>query len=82
MPIMSEPAKRDRGRPAKRERAGVPLHVFIDPLIDDVLKQYLLQTDPQITKTAYIESLIRADLRQRGLWPPPAEAPPASDQPS
>ena len=75
MTSMTEPRKKGRGRPPKRERAGTPLHIYIDPALDGAMKLFLSEEDPQITKTAYIESLIRADLKRRGKWPPPSTPP-------
>lgn len=50
-------------------RSGRPLYIYLPVEVDDALRAVLAQTDPVITKTAYVESLIRADLRRRGLLP-------------
>lgn len=61
--------------PKKPSRAGTkPLHVYLDEGLVDALQSHLDGEEPRISKTAYIDALIRADLRKRGKWPArPAE---------
>lgn len=54
----------------KRVRSGVAINVYIDPQVAEAIDGYLSGLDPQITKTALVESLFRNLLREKGLWPP------------
>lgn len=59
-----------------RKRAGKPHQIYLDETLTEAMGAYLDEAEPRITKTAYIESLIRNDLRARGKWPPPAKKKP------
>lgn len=58
-----------------QNRAGVPLHVRINPAIDQALATYLESSDPEIKKTAAVESALKEFLAEKGFWPPPAGDP-------
>jgi hypothetical protein len=52
-----------------RVRTGVPLHVYVPPELRAAMEAHIDSAEPAITKTAYIEALIKADLRKQGRWP-------------
>jgi len=59
----------------KRVRTGTAINVYVDDALGAAMNGYLDGTEPYISKTAYIEALIKADLRSRGLWPPQQSGP-------
>jgi hypothetical protein len=61
--------KKKRGRPATG-RTGVPLHAYIDATLSRALEAYLAGTEPKVSRTAAVESALRAWLKERGFWPP------------
>ncbi len=56
--------------PRRPNRSGESLHVYIDPAIADALRGYLAATEPEVSKTAAVESALREFLRSKGQWPP------------
>jgi hypothetical protein len=57
----------------KAVRAGIPVNVWVDTEINTSLTAYLASEEPQVSKTAAVESALRAFLQGKGFWPPPAE---------
>lgn len=67
--------RRSAGQPdLASDRAGVPLHVWIDSEIAAALQGYLDETEPSVFKTAAVESALKDFLRSRGHWPPKRRA--------
>lgn len=61
----------DDEKPKPSSREGLrPLHVYLDELLLDAMSERISEMEPRPSKTSYIESLIRADLRKAGKWPP------------
>lgn len=56
--------KKDKGEPK------VPLFVQLEPEIARALAEYLEATDPEVSKTAAVESALKDFLRGKGYWPP------------
>lgn len=54
----------------KPKRAGVPLHVWIDEGLAAALQAYLDETEPNVFKTAAVETALKDFLRLKGHWPP------------
>lgn len=66
---MSIMARKKKPTGPKRVRAGTAINVYVDDALGDALDAYLESTEPRVSKTAYIEALIKADLRRLGRWP-------------
>lgn len=67
-----------RGRPRKypalngieRDRSGVSIHVYIDPVVGDALNRYVQSQKFVPAKTAVLELALREHLERAGFWPP------------
>lgn len=62
--------KTDEPEEKKPQRSGLPLHVWIDPEINQALLDYLEDTEPRVFKTSAVESALKDFLRNKGYWPP------------
>lgn len=47
------------------------IHLWLDKYLMEVLDTYVEESDPQVSKTAVVESALREFFRTRGKWPPP-----------
>jgi hypothetical protein len=72
-----EAIKGIKGVEAPGGGGGKPLQVCLDHALTTAMQEYLESLEPHISKTAYIEALIRADMRARGKLPPRTDQPPA-----
>jgi hypothetical protein len=61
-------------RPKKRR--GVPLHVYVDPDIRDVLDAVVDESEPHTSQKAVVELALRRYFASIGRWPPPSPPPP------
>ncbi len=57
---------------AKRPERTEPLHCWLDVELLAQLRVYTKQADPRLSKTATVESALKAYLAERGFWPPRA----------
>lgn len=76
MSLMAKKRPKLPDEPKRPNRTGVSLHVYIDPAIDGALAAYLQGSEPQVSKTAAVETAIREFLGRKGHWPP-ADCPPS-----
>jgi hypothetical protein len=67
--VAGRPADEEPGR---RKRAGVPLHVWLDPALAEAFAAYLDSLDPRPTITSAVTAALKRFLREKGAWPPPA----------
>jgi hypothetical protein len=84
MLLMAKPPKKDAstpkkavGRPRKyestdaaQERSGTSVHVYIDPLVNAALTEYIASQVFRPSKTAVLELALREHLERAGFWPP------------
>jgi hypothetical protein len=61
-------------RPKKRR--GVPLHVYIDPELREVLDAVVEESEPHTGQKAVVELALRRYFTSLGRWPRPAPPPP------
>ena len=73
----AEKTKRAVGRPRKyeaadanQERSGTSVHVYIDPVVNDALAEYIASQIFRPSKTAVMELALREHLQRAGFWPP------------
>lgn len=64
-----QPPADDAGKTPRRVRTGTAINVYIDDDLAAAMEAHIDSAEPAITKTAYIEALIKADLRKQGRWP-------------
>lgn len=63
-PLSEEPK---RNAPS---RTGIPLNVYVDPVIDEGIRQLLDRTLPRTTKTALVEMALLRLLHDEGIETP------------
>lgn len=69
VPPPPEPKEPNGDGNNEKRRKGVSTHAYIDPEVSEALNEYLAATEPQVSKTAAIESALREFLKNRGHWP-------------
>ncbi len=61
-----------QGRPS-RGILTASLYVYLHQSLADALEDYVASSDPQVSKTAAVESSLKLFLEQVGRWPPPPQ---------
>lgn len=58
------------GEPSKKAtRSGAPLHCWIDPDVMAAVDEYVEESEPRVSKTAFVEAALKDLLRKYGCWP-------------
>jgi hypothetical protein len=57
------------------QRKGVPLHIWIDPVLSAAIAAYMDSMPVKPTLTAAVSAALKDFLRRNGFWPPPAPSP-------
>jgi len=69
------PKKPDKELPPRKpKRLGVPLNVWINPLIRDAITVAVQRSRPRTSVKYIVEVALEEWLKTQGLWPPPDEA--------
>ena len=70
MPLM---AKKKPSNPESQtpqpNRKGMPLHVWLDPVLVEAFEAYVRGVRPKTTKTAVVEQALQQFLSSLGVWP-------------